>query len=136
MYLRKILFEKKSVIYSEKGSKMKSHKQKLLLVIFFSIGLLVIGMNMNRACGLVNNQTVYLDDDPNEPEPEPEIVAGCRGFTFMEDDPNEPEPEPEITFMGDDPNEPEPEPEVVPGCLGLTFMEDDPNEPEPEPECR
>ena len=79
---------------------MKSHKQKLLLVIFFSIGLLVIGMNMNQACGLVN--TAYLEGDPNEPEPEPEI-------TFMGDDPNEPEPEPEIRFMEDDPNEPEPE---------------------------
>jgi hypothetical protein len=77
---------------------MKSDKQKLLLVIFFSIGLLVIGMNMNRACGLVNNQTVYLDDDPNEPGPE---------IALMGDDPNEPGPE--IAFMEDDPNEPGPE---------------------------
>jgi hypothetical protein len=95
---------------------MKSHKQKLLLIIFFSIGLLVIVINMNQVCGLANNQTVYFEDDPNEPEPEPEIA-------FMEDDPNEPEPEPEIAFMEDDPNEPEPDPEIA-------FMEDDPNGPE------
>ena len=106
---------------------MKRHKQKLLLVIFFSIGLFVIGMNMNLACGLGNNQMIYLDGDPNEPEPGPEIV-------FMTDDPNEPEPGPEftacclgLTFMDDDPNEPEPDPEIA-------FMEDDPNEPEPDPE--
>jgi len=113
--MRKNLFRQKSTTYSEKGSKMKRNKQK-----FFSIGLLVIGMNMNRACGLVNNQIVYLQDDPNEPEPDPEIA-------FMGDDPNEPEPDPEITFMGDDPNEPEPDPEIA-------FMGDDPNEPEPDPE--
>lgn len=77
---------------------MKRHKQKLLLVVFFSIGLLVIGMNMNQACGLVNNQTVYLEGDPNEPEPE---------IRYMDEDPNEPEPE--IRFMDEDPNEPEPE---------------------------
>jgi hypothetical protein len=91
---------------------MKSHKQKLLLAILFSITLLVIGMNVNRACGLVNSQIVYLHDDPNEPGPE---------ITLMGDDPNEPGPE--ITLMGDDPNEPGPE---------ITFMEDDPNEPGPE----
>jgi hypothetical protein len=105
---------KKCNIFFKKEIKMKSQRQKLLLVIFFSVGLLVIGMNMNRACGLVNNQIIYLQDDPNEPDPE---------ITFMGDDPNEPDPE--ITFMGDDPNEPEPEPEIV-------FMADDPNEPEPE----
>lgn len=114
---------------------MKSHKQKLLLVIFFSVGLLVTGMNMNWACGLVNNQTAYLDDDPNEPEPE--ISVGCPGLIFLDEDPNEPQPEPEmepgylgLTFMGDDPNEPEPE--VSAGCPGLIFLDDDPNEPEPE----
>ena len=68
MYLRKILCKEK-ITYFEKGSKMKRHKQKLLLVIFFSMGLLIIGMNINLACGLVNDQTVYLEDDPNEPEP-------------------------------------------------------------------
>jgi hypothetical protein len=95
---------------------MKSHKQILLLAVFISIGLLAFGMNMNRACGLVNSQIVYMEDDPNEPDPE---------IAFMTDDPNDPEPDPEIVFLGDDPNDPEPDPEIV-------FMGDDPNEPDPE----
>jgi hypothetical protein len=32
-------------------------------------------------------------DDPNEPEPEPEMVGWALGLSCSEDDPNEPEPE-------------------------------------------
>ena len=73
---------------------------------------------------------VWLDDDPNEPDPE---VANAT-FGLLAD-PDEPEPEAIVAADPDDPGEgepDEPEPEMVVAADPDDPGEGEPDEPEPE----
>ncbi len=91
-----------------------------LILASFLIALSAIGINTSWACWTTNSQFIALDDDPNEPQPEPqpEIVFGGIQLTYLEEDPNGPEPQPEIALYD----------------LKLIYLDDDPNEPQPEPQ--
>ena len=107
-------------------------KSLFLNILVLAAVTALLSMTMGTAgsastCGA--NQAIPIDDDPNEPEPQPECTFGL----VIDEDPNEPEPQPEHTFglvIDEDPNEPEPQPEYTFGIV----IDEDPNDPEPQPE--
>ena len=113
--------------------------KKLILNIMLAAVLLTalsaIAVNANLAV-FFGNRIIFLDDDPNEPQPE--AVLNC-----SDEDPNEPQPESMLTNCSDeDPNEPQPEAvlncsdedpnDPQPEIILASCSDDDPNEPQPE----
>ncbi len=97
---------------------MKKLILNTLIVAFFLTGLCVIGVNTSLASRLSDYQIIAQVEDPNEPGPE--MVLGSIQLAYLEEDPNEPEPEPapeivlydlKLVYLDDDPNEPMPEPD-------------------------
>ncbi len=81
---------------------MKKLIFNLLLFTFLLTVLFTVAVNANSAA-LVDNKITYLDDDPNEPQPE-STLTNC-----SDKDPNEPQPEAVFSCSDKDPNEPKPE---------------------------
>lgn len=78
-----------------------------LLLTAFSTAV----VNANSAI-FAGNRITYLDDDPNEPQPEAVFISSF--INCSDEDPNEPQPE--IAFISswincsdEEPNEPQPE---------------------------
>jgi len=80
---------------------MKKLILNIMLAAIFLTALSTVAVNANSAV-FVGNRIIYLDDDPNEPQPE--AVLNC-----SDDDPNEPQPEAVFSCSDEDPNAPQPE---------------------------
>lgn len=115
---------------------MKKSILCVLGLVFLLAGSATVAVNANWAGNLTASQQIFLDDDPNDSEPETALIGGATNC-LIDDDPNEPGPESTAvtaptSFIDEDPNEPEPESTPVKALN--SFIDEDPNEPEPEPE--
>lgn len=80
------------------------------LILLLAV-LTILAVNVCWSGNLSDSRFVFLNDDPNDPDPEYASIAASIGC-LIDDDPNEPAPEStgyQISFIDDDPNEPEPE---------------------------
>jgi len=119
---------------------MKKLILNILLFTFLLMLLSTVVVNANLAA-FVGNKIVYLDDDPNEPQPEAVFIY-CSDEDPNEpqpesmltncsiEDPNEPNPEAVFSCSDEDPNEPQPEIALINGLIDCS--DEDPNEPQPE----
>jgi len=83
-----------------------------MVLVFVLTVLSAVVLNARGTGRLANDQSNYLDDDPNEPEMQGAVVWA--GSICLSDDPNEPEFAGALTgtvfwSLSDDPNEPGPE---------------------------
>jgi hypothetical protein len=104
------------IIYWRKN--MKRLLKSMFVAVLVALLLSVAVTSVSLACNPSSGQIIYQDEDPNEPEPMPEMVVPGIRLDLISEDVNEPDPLPEM---------------VAPGTM-LNLISEDANEPEPPPE--
>ncbi len=70
---------------------MKKQIFNVLVLVLFVAAILIIGTNTSWACKSAQTQSIFSEDDPNDPGPE--VVLMSFQPVYSEEDPNDPGPE-------------------------------------------
>jgi len=73
---------------------MKRSFLNLLIFVLLVTAFFTFALTVGSSANMHANQTVYIEEDPNEPPQPPEHTFA----TYIDEDPNEPPESPEHTF--------------------------------------